>query len=103
MAQLGTFKKLADGSYEGTVRTLTLNTKVRFVEATNGGQNAPSHRAFAGPAEVGAAWQKVSKDGRNYLSVKLDDPTFPAPIYASLTVAEKDGEHVLIWSRRQGD
>ncbi|MNE94905.1 hypothetical protein D3C80_1929240 [compost metagenome] len=33
----------------------------------------------------------------SYLSVKLDDPSFPAPIYASLV--EVDGGHSLIWSR----
>ena len=48
--------------------------------------------------ELGAAWQKVSEQtGREYLSVKLDDPSFPAPIYASL-VENEDG-YALIWSR----
>ena len=103
MAQLGTFKKLADGSYEGTLRTLTLNVKLRLAPAPASGENGPSHRAFAGPAEVGAAWQKTSKEGRSYLSVKLDDPTFMAPVYASLVAAEKGGEFNLIWSRRQPD
>ncbi|MBN8954854.1 MAG: DUF736 family protein, partial [Rhizobium tropici] len=37
------------------------------------------------------------------LSVKLDDPSFPAPIYA--TLAEVDGEDglQLIWSRPNRD
>jgi hypothetical protein len=49
--------------------------------------------------EFGAAWKKTSRDRRDYLSVKLDDPSFPAPIYASLV--ESDGEGIaLIWSRR---
>jgi len=33
MAQLGTFKKFADGSYEGMLRTLTLNVNFRLVSA----------------------------------------------------------------------
>ena len=44
-----------------------------------------------------AAWKKTSQQNRDYLSVKLDDPSFPAPIYASLV--EVDGGHSLIWSR----
>ena len=28
-------------------------------------------------AEIGAAWPKRSNEGRNYLSVKLDDPSGP--------------------------
>ena len=37
-----------------------------------------------GKAEIGAAWSKRSSEGRDYLSVKLDDPSFMAPIYANL-------------------
>ena len=33
-----------------------------------------------------------------YLSLKLDDPSFTAPVYASLVQGD-DGEHKLIWSR----
>ncbi|MBP8235273.1 MAG: DUF736 family protein, partial [Rhizorhabdus sp.] len=35
----------------------------------------------------------------DYISVKLDDPSFPAPIYATLSETETTGEHALIWSR----
>jgi uncharacterized protein (DUF736 family) len=48
--------------------------------------------------EIGAAWRRTSKDDRVYHSVKLDDPSFTAPIYANLFEGE-DGEHALIWSR----
>ena len=38
-------------------------------------------------------------EGRDYLSVKLDDPSFNAPIYANL-FDDEDGEgYTLIWSR----
>jgi uncharacterized protein (DUF736 family) len=38
-----------------------------------------------------------SAPGRDYLSVKLDDPSFTAPIYANLV---EDGDaFTLIWSR----
>ena len=50
-------------------------------------------------AEIGAAWSKRSNEGRDYLSVKLDDPSFNAPIYANL-FDDEDGEgFTLIWSR----
>ena len=54
---------------------------------------------FVGRAEVGAAWAKRSKEGREYLSVKLDDPSFDAPIYANLFDAEDGQGYSLIWSR----
>ncbi|MHC2618178.1 uncharacterized protein (DUF736 family) [Bradyrhizobium huanghuaihaiense] len=38
---------------------------------------------------LGAAWQKTARDTeRDYLSVKLDDPSFSAPIHASLIEVE---------------
>jgi hypothetical protein len=38
-----------------------------------------------------------------YLSVKLDDPRFPAPIYASRVKGEGDDSLTLIWSRRTAE
>ena len=55
-------------------------------------------RVVVGNVEIGAAWQRTSKDNNTvYHSVKLDDPSFPAPIYANL-VAVDDG-YALVWSR----
>jgi uncharacterized protein (DUF736 family) len=56
--------------------------------------------------EIGAGWWKRSEEGREYLSVKLDDPSFNAPIYANLFADEGGETHSLIWSRpnrRNGD
>jgi Protein of unknown function (DUF736) len=50
--------------------------------------------------ECGAAWEKTSGAGRTYYSVRLDDPTFMAPVFASL-VAQGEGGYALIWSRSQ--
>lgn len=64
----------------------------------------PHFRIFAGSSvELGAAWQKVSNEGRDYLSVKLDDPSFPAPIYATLIEVEGEEGLQLIWSRPNRD
>ncbi|MCP4560169.1 MAG: DUF736 family protein [Bosea sp.] len=53
--------------------------------------------------EFGAAWQKTSTEGRDYLSVKLDDPSFPAAIYATLIEVEGTDGLQLIWSRPTRD
>ena len=68
-------------------------------EANRANDNAPSHRVFVGRAEIGAAWSKRSNEGRDYLSVKLDDPSFVAPIYANLFDDAKGETFTLIWSR----
>jgi uncharacterized protein (DUF736 family) len=100
MANIGTFTKTEQG-FIGEIVTLSFQARnVRLVSETNGtSENAPSHRIYVGRAEIGAAWSKRSNEGRNYLSVKLDDPSFNAPIYANL-FDEPEGEgYTLIWSR----
>ena len=98
MAQIGTFTCIEDGSFTGTIRTLTLNIKVRFVPVEKNSDKSPDLRAMCGPIEIGAGWRKAAKEtGRPYHAVKLDDPSFPAPIYGSLV--EVEGGYALIWSR----
>jgi uncharacterized protein (DUF736 family) len=99
MANIGTFKK-SGHEYQGEIVTLSVQTKgVRIVPETNrASENAPSHRVYVGRAEIGAAWSKRSSEGRDYLSVKLDDPSFTAPIYANLV--EDDGETFTLISSR---
>ncbi|TYC79380.1 DUF736 domain-containing protein [Novosphingobium sp. BW1] len=108
MATIGTFKKTGDNEFAGDIVTLSVQAKnVRIVpENKTTGENAPSHRVFVGRAEIGAAWSKRSNEGRDYLGLKLDDPSFTAPIFANL-FDDEDGEGFsLIWSRpsrRNGD
>ena len=104
MATIGTFKKSGNG-YTGDITTLSVQAKgVRVTaEENRSNDNAPTHRVFVGKAEIGAAWTKRSNEGRDYLSVKLDDPSFTAPIYATLVEGEEAGSYSLIWSRRNGD
>jgi uncharacterized protein (DUF736 family) len=91
--------------FTGSVKTLTLNVKtVKFIPTEGESERGPDFRIFAGATEFGAAWKKTARETqREYLSVKLDDPSFPAPIYASLVEAEDGEVHNLIWSRRNGD
>ncbi len=100
MANIGSFKKVGN-EFQGEIVTLSVQTKgVRIVQETSrGNDNAPSHRVYVGRAEIGAAWSKRSNEGRDYLSVKLDDPSFNAPIYANLFDDEDGDGFTLIWSR----
>ena len=98
MANIGTFTADKDG-YTGTLRTLTLNVKVKLVPNDKGeSSKAPDYRLQAAGNDFGAAWRKTSEAGREYLSVTLDDPSFPATVYARL-IENEDGTHDLLWSR----
>jgi uncharacterized protein (DUF736 family) len=100
MATIGSFKKVGN-DFQGEIFTLSLQAKgVRIVaEGNRTNDNAPSHRVYVGRAEIGAAWSKRSEEGRDYLSLKLDDPSFNAPIYANLFDDEGGEGYTLLWSR----
>ena len=104
MATIGTFKAIAANEFAGELITLSLQAKnVRIVpEMNRTNDNAPSHRVYAGRVEIGAAWAKRSNEGRDYLGLKLDDPSFNAPIFANLFDDEDSDTYSLIWSRPNG-
>ena len=103
MASIGTFTTTATG-FSGAIKTLTLNVKARLERIENPSEKGPHFRIFSGAVELGAAWEKHSEQsGRDYLSVKLDDPSFPAPIYATLVEVEGQEGLQLIWSRSNRD
>jgi uncharacterized protein (DUF736 family) len=99
MAVIGEFTTNGN-NIQGTVRTLTVGTKVRLVPIERTSRDAPDFRALApNGAELGAGWKATSDDGEPYISLKLDDPSFNAPINAALWPTETDGDYVLIWNR----
>lgn len=100
MAQIGTFTA-RDGKYTGTIRTMTINVKAQLVaNKKKANESAPDYRLYAGGAELGAAWREESKQGETpYLAVKLDDPSFAAPIRAAFFENADEGTGVLVWQR----
>ncbi|MFG1303016.1 DUF736 domain-containing protein [Xanthobacter autotrophicus] len=104
MATIGTFKKTAANEFTGEIVTLSVQARgVRILpEVRTTSETAPSHRVFVGRVEIGAAWSKRSNEGRDYLGLKLDDPSFNAPIYANLFEDEDSEGFSLIWSRPNG-
>lgn len=100
MATIGHFTKTGD-EFKGSITTLSVQAKnVRFVPETGStSEKAPSHRILVGDAEIGAAWKNGGNgDKRPTYSVKLDDPSFTAPVHA-LLVERQDGGFDLIWTR----
>ena len=89
MYTIGTFTK-KDAGYQGTIKTLGLKTKAVFVPLEKTNDKAPDFRVLADDMEFGAAWQKTAeKSGNSYLSVTLDAPSLPGPIYCRLVDADK--------------
>ncbi|PLP97901.1 DUF736 domain-containing protein [Cupriavidus pauculus] len=98
MANIGTFTAQKNG-FSGSIRTLTLDIKVKLIPNGKASDNAPDFRVEAdGGLDIGGAWKRVSQSERPYLSVTVDDPALPAAIYARL-IEDESGSYSLIWSR----
>ena len=104
MATIGTFKKDGAG-FTGTIQTLTLKAKVTFEPQEKKSDNAPDYRVFHSTtgftSEIGAAWKKTSKEGAEYLSVSLDDPSFAERINCRLVKSAAQESHTLYWERQR--
>lgn len=101
MSTIGTFTPAKDGFLQGKIKTLTLNiAKVTLEPVTSEHESAPAYRLFGNGIELGAAWEKTAKEsGRRYHQVRIDDPSFAAPVFANL-IADEDGPgFTLIWNR----
>lgn len=106
MSVIGTFVPARDGGWVGTVRTLTIDAKVRLVPNDNrDGVGAPLFRVLVGQCQIGNAWAARSGGDhpRDYLRVRLDEPGWPEVLTAALFVAEDGASAQLVWSRRRGE
>jgi uncharacterized protein (DUF736 family) len=104
MPVIGTFSAVKDG-YAGTIRTLTLSVKVQLVaNDRNEADGTPDFRIMAGTAEIGAAWRRPRRGSdETYLSVRLDDPALPQPIFGALFEDTGSATARLIWRRDRKD
>lgn len=102
MSTIGHFTLAKDGGWTGTIRTLTINAKVRLVPNDNRDhENAPAYRMLIGYDRIGDVWEAETTDGepRFYLRVRFDDPALPEPISAALFLDGDGASAKLVWNR----
>jgi uncharacterized protein (DUF736 family) len=95
---IGRFRR-EGGGFTGTLKTLGMQLDgVRF-EPRDKGANYVVHGP--GSSEFGAGWVKSGEFGE-YVSAKLDCPTLPEPINATMKLTPTDdGVFLLRWQRRE--
>ena len=84
MPTIGSFSQDDLFGQEGTLETLTLKAKVKFVPLKDRTEKQPDYRILAGKREIGGAWSRTSKNGGAYLFLKLTDPSQPDPVLCNL-------------------
>jgi uncharacterized protein (DUF736 family) len=104
---LGTFTRLDDGVFSGTLKTLNVAAALTIVPVDKMSDNAPDHRVYAGQRyEVGAGWSQVAKSsGETYLNLKIGAPEFgPSWLRCRLVKLEHPAEdgaaHIALWEPR---
>ena len=97
---IGHFVPDTDG-YVGSIRTLTLNAKLRLMVIDNKTkEDQPDFLILYGMQEVGAAWKAKTHEvePRDYLSAFIDDPAFPELLCGAMF--EDNGKLRLVWRRK---
>src|SRR3546814_9758707 len=86
MSVIGIFKPSKEGGWEGNLRTLGINERLRLVPNDDrSSDDAPAFRVMLGRQRIGDAWEACTQDerDRNYLRLRLDDPGFARPMTAA--------------------
>lgn len=98
--QLGVFTKDNAGVFTGAIRTLSATVDhVEIAPASKRGAASPDYRVY-GPtgSDFGAGWNKMSQEGKAYISLVLRDPQFNGgqPLYP-IVVEGENGQFVMAW------
>lgn len=92
-----------DYGYEGTISTLAMERRVKLVPNTNKkSEDSPDFFVKIGECDLGFARKAIAQgeNGKPYLKVFLNDPSFADPVWAAMF--EADGHAELVWSRPKG-
>jgi uncharacterized protein (DUF736 family) len=108
MSSIGQLTRRPDGAYAGSITIKSYGGKAFLQPIRRTSDAAPDFRLYGvgdrgNTFEAGAAWIRTRKDGAgDYVSLKIDFPELPQPIYATLGVmAGQDDPDVMaiIWNR----
>src|SRR3546814_14482450 len=105
MSVIGIFKPSKEGGWEGNLRTLGINERLRLVPNDDrSSDDAPAFRVMLGRQRIGDAWEACTQDGkeRDYLRLRLDDTGFARPMTAALFPDAAGETARLMWRRGRG-
>jgi len=94
---IGKFQNAENGRITGELDALLAGTIKLSFEPNNKGADYTVLTETG--CEAGAGWKKTSKDGKAYVSVRLESPFLPIGLNAALFPAKEAGRHILAWDR----
>lgn len=103
MAAIGYVTRRSDGSFKGSLKTLSIRADIEIVaNDAKTSDSHPDYRVTSGGVEIGAGWNRRSQSsGQDYVSLSLAAPEFgPRRLYANLgrAAGEAEDRFAIIWN-----
>ena len=97
---IGTLTRDGKG-FTGKIGTFGFIANVTLAPLTN--ENGPAYTVQANGGELGIAWNKTSREGKEYISVLFKGPLFPKGIWAAIFESKTPGTFNLVWDEPKKD
>ena len=98
---IGTFTKDSKG-FTGKIGTFGFVADVVMAPVQSSAKG-PEFTIQANGGEIGIAWNKTSREGKEYISVLFKGPLFPKGIWAALFETKTPGTFNLVWDEPKKD
>jgi uncharacterized protein (DUF736 family) len=103
MPAIGYVQRLQDGSFKGSIRTLSVSAEITIIPNRGKSGEQPDYRVLAGNVELGGGWIRTGEvSGREYVRLAMSAPELgQRTLYANLgRAAGQDDEdsYAIIWS-----
>jgi len=103
MPAIGYVQRQSDGSFKGSIKTLSVNADIQIVPNRGKTGEQPDYRVVAGSVELGGGWVRTGEvSQREYVRLAMSAPEFGArTLYANLGRAagqDDDDAYAIIWN-----
>ena len=103
MPAIGYVQRLADGSFKGSIRTLSVNAEIAIIPNRGKTGEQPDYRVLSNGVELGGGWIRTGEvSQREYVRLAMSAPELgQRSLYANLgRAAGQDDEdsYALIWN-----
>ncbi|CAN5319126.1 DUF736 domain-containing protein [soil metagenome] len=103
MPAIGYVQRQSDGSFKGSIRTLSVSAEVTIVPNRGKTGEQPDYRVLSGGVELGGGWIRTGEvSQREYVRLSMSAPELgPRTLYANLGRAagqDDDDAYAIIWN-----
>ncbi len=103
MPAIGYVQRQDDGSFKGSIKTLSVNAEIQIVPNRHKTGEQPDYKVVSGGVELGGGWVRTGEvSGREYLRLAMSAPELgPRTLYANLGRAagqDDDDAFAIIWN-----